>query len=209
MEDAAIIDASGIAGQRGPIDHKRRQQILQAADQHFRLYGYRKTTLADIAKAIHLSTPYIYKFFESKQALGEAVCSHRLGIALSEIEESVAGTKSPVEKLRRVFLGLENKGWRFLNEERKIHDMVAVSIEESWGSLDRFKEARFQLIRGIVVLGRKSGEFERKTPLEETCTAIAHMTDLFFHPLLLEQAGRSQEGKAMAVANVAIRSLTA
>src|SRR5246127_3241651 len=107
MEQETTIEVSGVSGQRGPVDHKRRPQILQAADEHFRLYGYRKTTLADIAKSIHLSTPYIYKFFESKQAIGEAMCWHCLGAALSEIDESLEKAKSPVEKLRRVFLGLE------------------------------------------------------------------------------------------------------
>src|SRR5579859_4015316 len=120
MEQEAIFEVEAIPGQRGPIDHKRRQQILQAADEHFRLYGYRKTTLADIAKAIHLSTPYLYKFFDSKQALGEAICSQCLGQALAEVDELVSAVTSPVDKLRRVFTGLENKGWRFLNDERKI-----------------------------------------------------------------------------------------
>jgi AcrR family transcriptional regulator len=209
MEQEITIDASGAPGQRGPADHKRRQQILQAAEEHFRLYGYRKTTLADIAKAIDLSTPYLYKFFDSKQAIGEAMCSHCAGMFLSEIEESVAAVQSPVEKLRRVFIVLAKIGWRLLNEQRKIHDMISASFEESWESIAGFKEAVVQLIRRIVVQGRESGEFERKTPLEETCRAIARMTDLFFHPTLLEQAGKSQEEEALAVANVVIRSLTA
>ncbi len=209
MENEATIDATAIAGQRGPIDHKRRQQILQAADEHFRLYGYRKTTLADIAKAINLSTPYLYRFFDSKRAIGEAICSYSLNTILSEIMESVAATSSPVEKLRRVFSGLESKGWRLLNEERKIHDMVSASFEDGWGCMERFKEAVFQLVRKIVLQGRESGEFERKTTLEETCKAITRMTELFFHPVLLEQAGKSQADEALAVANVVVRSLTA
>jgi len=209
MEQETMIDAGGVSGQRGPADHKRRQQILQAADEHFRLYGYRKTTLADIAKSIHLSTPYIYKFFDSKQAIGEAMCWHCLSAVLSEIEESIAATKSPVEKLRRVFIGLEGMTWRLLSEQRKIHEMVSVSFEEGWESIARFKEGIFKMLRKIVVQGRESGEFERKTPLEETSRAITRMTELFYHPTLLEQAGKRQEDEALAVANVAIRSLTA
>jgi AcrR family transcriptional regulator len=196
-------------GQRGPADHKRRQQILQAAEEHFRLYGYRKTALADIAKAIDVSTPYLYKFFESKQSIGDAICSHCLGAVLAEIEESVRQTDSPVEKLRRVFTGLEHRGWCVMNEARKLHEMISASFEEHWGSVNRFKEGVFQVIRRIVVQGRESGEFERKTPLEETCRAIARLTELFFHPTLLEQAGKSQQEEALAVANVVIRSLTA
>ena len=209
MEQEATIEASGVSGQRGPVEHKRRQQILQAADEHFRLYGYKKTTLADIAKSIDLSTPYIYKFFDSKQAIGEAMCWHCLGAALGEIDESVEQTKSPVEKLRRVFLGLEAVTWRLLSEQKKIHEMVSVSFEENWESIGRFREGIYQIVRRIVAQGRETGDFERKTPLEETARAIARMTELFYHPTLLHQAGKRQQEEALAVVNVAIRSLTA
>lgn len=209
MDHEVSMDVSELSGQRGPADHKRRQQILDAADEHFKLYGYRKTTLADVAKSIKLSTPYLYKFFESKQAIGEAICSQCLGTILSAIEDWVAETKSPVEKLRRVFLGLEKNSWRLLNEQRKMHDLVSASCEEKWSSVDRFKENLYQLIRAIVLQGRESGEFERKTPLDEVCRAISSMTMLYFHPTLLEQAEGDQSEEALAVANVAVRSLTA
>lgn len=209
MEQETTIEVSGVSGQRGPVDHKRRQQILQAADEHFRLYGYRKTTLADIAKSIHLSTPYIYKFFDSKQAIGEAMCWHCLAAVLTQLEESIAQTNSPVEKLRRIFMGLERIAWQLHNEQKKIYELVSASFEEHWESVGRFKEGIFDLIRKVVIQGRESGEFERKTPLEETSRAIGRMTELFYHPNFVEQAGKSQEEEALAVANVAIRSLTA
>lgn len=209
MERETTIEVSGVSGQRGPVDHKRRQQILQAADEHFRLYGYRKTTLADIAKSIQLSTPYIYKFFDSKQAIGEAMCWHCLGAVLAQLEASIAETNSPVDKLRRIFMGLERIAWQLLSEQKKIYELVSASFEENWESVSRFKEGIFQIIRKVVAQGRESGEFERKTPLEETSRAISRMTELFYHPRLVEQAGKSQEDEALAVANVAIRSLTA
>ena len=65
-------------GQRGPAEHERREQIIRAADEHFRHYGYAKTTVADLAKAIGVSAAYVYRFFESKQAIGEAVCAMTL-----------------------------------------------------------------------------------------------------------------------------------
>ena len=209
MEQETTIEVSGVSGQRGPADHKRRQQILQAADEHFRLYGYRKTTLADIAKSIHLSTPYLYKFFDSKQAIGEAMCWHCLSAVLAQLEESIALTNSPVDKLRRIFMGLEQIAWQLLNEQKKIYELVSASFEEHWESVGRFKEGLVELVRKVVIQGRESGEFERKTPLEETSRAIARMTELFYHPSFVEQAGKSQEEEALAVANVAIRSLTA
>lgn len=209
MEREATIDTAGVSGQRGPADHKRRQQILQAADEHFRLYGYRKTTLADIAKSINFSTPYIYKFFDSKQAIGEAMCWHCLSAVLSQIEEAVARTDSPVAKLRRLFSTLEGIAWQLHTQQPKIHELVLASFEENWESVQRFKEGVVEIIKRIITQGRKSGEFERKTPLEETSRAIARMAELFYHPTLVKLTGESQGDEAVAVANVAVRSLTA
>ena len=44
----------------------------------FHWYGYDKTTVSDLAKAIGFSKAYIYKFFDSKQAIGEAICARTL-----------------------------------------------------------------------------------------------------------------------------------
>jgi len=63
---------------RGPVDHSVRDQIVEAATQHFAHYGYEKTTVSDLAKAIGFSKAYIYKFFDSKQAIGEIICANRL-----------------------------------------------------------------------------------------------------------------------------------
>src|SRR5258708_20777107 len=95
-----------LGGRRGPAEHERRDQIITAASEHFRHYGYTKTTVADLAKAIGLSTAYIYKFFDSKKAIGEAVC----GICLGEIAaaaRAISDEKKPAsDRLRRVFLEL-------------------------------------------------------------------------------------------------------
>jgi AraC-like DNA-binding protein len=58
------LSASNAVGQRGPADHSIRDQIIDAAHAHFGHYGYGKTTVADLAKAIGFSKAYIYKFFD-------------------------------------------------------------------------------------------------------------------------------------------------
>jgi AcrR family transcriptional regulator len=63
---------------RGPAEHEVREQIVAAAGQHFSHYGYEKTAVSDLAKAIGFSKAYIYKFFDSKQAIGEAICAQTL-----------------------------------------------------------------------------------------------------------------------------------
>ena len=58
---------------RGPAEHAVRDQIVKAAHEYFAHYGYAKTTVSDLARAVGFSKAYIYRFFESKQAIGEAI----------------------------------------------------------------------------------------------------------------------------------------
>src|SRR6201993_4892060 len=88
---------------RGPVDHEVRDQIVAAATEHFSRYGYEKTAVSDLAKAVGFSKAYIYKFFESKQAIGEMICANCLQDIETAVREAVAQADQPAEKLRRLF----------------------------------------------------------------------------------------------------------
>ncbi|MFX8832890.1 TetR family transcriptional regulator, partial [Acinetobacter baumannii] len=47
-----------------------REQLIAAAEVHFARYGYAKTTLVDLARAVGFSKTYFYRFFASKQEIG-------------------------------------------------------------------------------------------------------------------------------------------
>ncbi len=97
-------------GQRGPAEHERREQILNAANVYFRNYGYAKTTVADLAKAIGLSPAYIYKFFESKQAIGDAVCRQTLGRVANELRRIIGLHKPAATRMRLVYQTVARRG---------------------------------------------------------------------------------------------------
>jgi len=51
------------------MDHTEtdvRERILVTAERLFRDVGYQKTTVADIAKSLHMSPANVYRFFDSK-----------------------------------------------------------------------------------------------------------------------------------------------
>src|SRR6476661_5588927 len=94
---------SSALASRGPTDHTVRDQIVAAAGEHFSHYGYAKTTVSDLAKSIGFSKAYIYKFFDSKEAIGEAICSKTLTGIVATVEAAVAGASTPTEKFRQMF----------------------------------------------------------------------------------------------------------
>ena len=49
---------------------KIRQDILEAAEARFKLYGYNKTTMSEIAKDCDMSAANLYRFFQNKLDIG-------------------------------------------------------------------------------------------------------------------------------------------
>lgn len=192
---------------RGPAEHAIRDQIVQAADEHFRHYGYAKTTVSDLAKAIGFSKAYIYKFFDSKQAIGEAICSSCLEGILSEAQASSSQGGSASDKLRRLFRSIVDSGVRQLFEDRRLHDIAAYAALEKWNSGIAYQDRLTDMVREILLEGRQTGEFERKTPLDETCRAIGYAMEPFVHPLMLEKNFDTLPDSLNEVIGLILRSL--
>ncbi|MDE1145857.1 MAG: TetR/AcrR family transcriptional regulator [Azospirillaceae bacterium] len=204
---AKARSTSVTAGQRGPIDHERRAQIVDAADQHFRHYGYTKTTVADLAKAIGLSTAYIYKFFDSKQAIGEAICAKCLNAITVQLHAIVAEDAPAADRLRRIYPTLARAGADLFFQERKLHDIVVTAVAQDWSSGTTYEEELQSIVRTLVVAGREAGEFEVETPLEEVCLAVEETLWPFAHPMMLEEKLDMLDASSGAVAGLVLRSL--
>ncbi|WP_260958714.1 TetR/AcrR family transcriptional regulator [Pseudomonas citri] len=193
---------------RGPADHDIRTQIVAAANEHFSQYGYAKTTVSDLAKAIGFSKAYIYKFFDSKQAIGEAICTNCLGEMIAAVEQAInEDGLSPTERLRRLIRTLTTTGADLFFNERKLYDIAAFSASERWPSSQGYDARIKGFIVQIIREGRELGEFERKTPLDETVDAIHFALRPFVNPLLLQYNLDYVEEAPTLTANLILRSL--
>ena len=196
------------AAARGPADHEVRDQIVVAATEHFSRYGYEKTTVSDLAKAIGFSKAYIYKFFESKQAIGEMICSQCLREIENDVKAAIDAVEGPPEKLRRMFKTIVESSLRLFFQDRKLFEIAASAAGECWQATIAYEERIHGLLQDIVQLGRLSGDFERKTPLDETTKAIYLVMRPYLHPLLL-QYNFENTGEAPAqLSSLVLRSLS-
>ena len=66
------MDMSSVAT-LSPRELDVRARIVETAEALFRDIGYQKTTVADIAKALKMSPANVYRFFDSKKSINEAV----------------------------------------------------------------------------------------------------------------------------------------
>ena len=194
----AITDQAELPGQRGPQQHEMRERVIRAAEARFRHYGYGKTTVSEIAADLSVSSAYIYKFFDSKLAICEAVW------------QEARAQKTAAERLRRVYRLLLEHSLALFFHDRQMHDMVATGMEHRWSSIERHIEVMSEVARFLVQEGRASGEFERKSPLEEVAGAVASTFAPFCHPALLEgSVDEDLTARAEAVATIVLRGLAA
>jgi AcrR family transcriptional regulator len=92
--NAASLDASGTR----TADDGRRELVLAAALDTFARYGYRKTSMEDVAHAAAISRPGLYLLFGSKRELFTAAVTRALDRSLTAVTEVLADTTRPVRE---------------------------------------------------------------------------------------------------------------
>lgn len=192
---------------RGAPAETIRDHIVEAADEHFSRFGYAKTTVSDLAKAIGFSKAYIYKFFDSKRAIGEAICARCLGLQVTEVEAAVSQARGAHEKLRALFRSVMDQSREQFFADRQLYDIVMHSCTEQWPSSTAYVERLEAMLREIVVEGREAGDFERKTPIDDVVTGIWLSASPFIHPVMLQYNLDGATEGLNQVTNLALRSL--
>lgn len=199
--------ADKAAGTRGPAEHSVRDQIVKAARECFAHYGYGKTTVSDLAREIGFSKAYIYRFFESKQAIGEAICGECVGGLFDQVREAVGQGQDATDKLRRFARTITTATVELLFTDRKLYEIAVHASSENWEVVRAYTERLQGLLDEILKEGRESGEFERKTPLDETRRSIFYALLPFIDPVFLERSLDLLPDAQREVTGLILRSL--
>jgi AcrR family transcriptional regulator len=77
----------------------RRGDVLDAANRVFLRFGYRRTTMGDIAEEANISRPALYLVFPSKEKIFSAVLGCVLHAELDEIRVKIAKQNTTAAKL--------------------------------------------------------------------------------------------------------------
>ena len=175
-----------------------RDRILAEAERLFRAYGYSKTTVADVAQACEMSPANVYRFFESKAAINEAITEVVLA-RMEAIAQGIARESRPAsERLKRLVM----EGHRFtceqyLNESR-VHEIVAIAMHEQWSVIDAHIERVRACYRLVIEDGARSGEFS-STKLEERCQCVFNAVISFCHPQIVAERYSEDRGRQAAL----------
>lgn len=167
-------------------------RILDEAERLFRHYGYTKTTVADIARELGMSPANIYRFYASKTKIHEALAERMLAmreIALFDL------AKRPIpasEKLKTYVVEEYEATVAQMLGEVKVHEMVAIALEEHWSVIDRHLRRMTEIFGEIIAEGMKAGEFALGDPMKAARCFKAAVISVC-HPVVVAQCRQDPE----------------
>jgi AcrR family transcriptional regulator len=187
-----------------------RERIMATAEALFRRLGFAKTAVADIAAELGMSPANVYRFFDSKNAIVEAICRR----CLSNVEEkawAVARSKAAAAaRLERLILEILAYHKENLVTEHRVNEIVVAAIEQNWDTIRAHKDTIRNVVELILRDGIDAGEFEPVDP-RETADLIMRSVVCFTHPLVVGQCleeGDDLEAQARASVRFVLRAIT-
>ena len=140
------------------------RQILEAAIRLYRQIGHRKTTVADIARRMSMSSANIYRFFASKRAIEAAVVAELFREVVTAATEAAERESSAVERLRGVLTTLERVHAVRRADDTKLHELILTSMIEKWPPACAYADAVNSTIVRILADGQARNEFPDAPP---------------------------------------------
>jgi AcrR family transcriptional regulator len=151
-----------------------RRRIVQAAIRLHREIGYRKTTVADIARGAAMSPANVYRFFASKQAIEEVVVAD-LFEHVSTSATLAARGGSALERLTTALRAISQLHEHLLENDSKQHELVAAAVRENWTVALSYTDRIRGLVRATIAAGQASGELRPGSSMAMTCCLLEAM----------------------------------
>lgn len=186
------------------------EKILDAAEARFRTYGFGKTTMAEIASDIDMSTANLYRYYENKLAIGAAMAG-RCFCNREEILTEVVSRKniSESERLEIFVLSMLSYGHSQFSNEPKMSELVNVIVTK----LPELVQSKINLdksfIAKILQQGVDSNEFNISDVDEMSSyvlAAVVKFSSPFFLTLYpIEELERLAKGVVALILNGLVR----
>jgi len=139
---------------------KKKEFIVSAARDVFKNFGYKKTTMNDVAKAAGKGKSSIYYYFESKDDIFKTVILSEAIIYRDKVLGSISNSDDPHEKLKRYIMIRLQTDRILSNFHRAINDPDLRHIRFVKKLKDLYDREEFSIFRGILEDGVKKGHFE-------------------------------------------------
>ncbi|MBN1924792.1 MAG: TetR/AcrR family transcriptional regulator [Prolixibacteraceae bacterium] len=133
----------------------QKEQIAEVFQKHFTHFGFKKTSVDDIAREIKMSKKTIYKHFSSKEKIFYFIISKVAQKYSREMEKKLIPFPSNIEKVNQLVLMIFAETRKWLKEG---NDAFEFKYKYDIAGL-AFTDAYNVIFRELLEKGNKNGEF--------------------------------------------------
>lgn len=155
-----------------------RVKIIDVARNIFSHFGFKKTTMEEIAHATRKGKSSIYYYFSSKEDIFKAVVEKEAEELLDELLKSVSLIDDPIEKLKVYILTRMRKLKKLTNFYAAIKSEYLNHLEFIEEIRKKYDNDEIRIITGILQDGVDSGKFAIEDPHLSAVAIVTAMKGL-------------------------------
>jgi AcrR family transcriptional regulator len=152
-----------------------KKKIIRISGHIFSQYGFRKTTMEEIARALNKGKSSIYYYYQSKEEIFEAVVLYEANTLRSQLTKAIKLVDSPIEKLK-AYINVRMKAFEKLsNYYNAIFDKELDHFDFIEKVREKYDREELAMLRLIIFDGTRRGYFRSGN---SELTAMAVQTSL-------------------------------
>lgn len=178
-----------------------RKRIIDTAGHIFSRYGFKKTSMDEIAKALKMGKSSIYYYYTSKEAIFESVVLTEANILRNELTKTIKAVESPLEKMRNYVYVRMHSFEKLSNYYNAIFDKNLDHFEFIETVRAKYDREELAILRLILYDGARKKVFQVKNS-EYTAMAIQTTLKGLEVPLFWKKKEEDIEGRLDAILEV-------
>lgn len=152
-----------------------RKKIIILAGQIFSRYGFKKTTMDEIARALKMGKSSVYYYFDSKEEIFEAVVLYEANILRNELTTAIKSVESPLDKMKNYVFVRMKSFEKLSNYYNAIFDKNLDHFDFIETIREKYDREELAILRLILYHGTRKKVF---TVSNSEYTALAIQTTL-------------------------------
>lgn len=180
---------------------EHRQKIIVSAGQIFSRYGFKKTTMEEIARALKMAKSSIYYYYESKEQIFEAVVLYEANILRNELTTAIKSVQSPIDKMKKYVIVRMKTFEKLSNYYNAIFDKNLDHYDFIEHIRVKYDREELAILRLIIYDGARKKIFNVKSS-EYTAMAVQTTLKGLEVPLFWKKKENDIEGRLSAILEV-------
>jgi AcrR family transcriptional regulator len=178
-----------------------RKKIIITAGQIFRRFGFKKTTMDEVARALKMGKSSIYYYFRSKEEIFEAVVLYEANILRNELTTAIKSVESPIGKMEKYVLVRMKAFEKLSNYYNAIFDKNLDHFEFIERIREKYDREEIAILRLILFDGVRKKVFNVRNS-EYTALAIQTTLKGLEIPLFWQKREVNIDQRLKAILNV-------